>query len=379
MPDLAHIVGQDAAIGQLMRAMDSNRMPHAYLFVGPEGVGRRTTAAALANLLLCETPVAAHASAGAVRQACGRCQDCRTFAAGTHPDFHLIYKELARFHDDPGVRSRVMQDLGIDVIRSFLIAPANRSSARGRGKVFLVREAELLSAAAQNALLKTLEEPPPLVTVILIVQRREQVLPTILSRCHIVNFGPLPRDFVTGQLRQSGVAAPEARFWAAFTQGSIGRSLTLWRQGYYAIQQDILDRLANSPLVGDPELGEHLVKIMETLADDLVKQSKTDSGASMSKNLASRQAAGALLELIASAYQDALRLSCDRQAASSQLIHADQFHVIEAFHRRFQPHQLASIIEQLSDFEELLWRNVNPKVVWENVAITCSTAAPLRL
>ena len=97
-------------------------------------------------------------------------------AAGSHPDFQMVYKELAQYHDELSVRLRVMQDLGIDVIRSFLIYPAYRAGNRGRGKVFVVLEAELMSFPAQNALLKTLEEPPAGVRIILITSRPDSIV-----------------------------------------------------------------------------------------------------------------------------------------------------------------------------------------------------------
>ncbi len=295
--------------------------------------------------------------------------------AGSHPDFHLVYKELARYHDDSKVRDRVMQDLGIDVIRSFLIAPAYRAASRGRGKVFQVREAELMSAAAQNALLKTLEEPPPGVTIILLAERTEQMLPTTLSRCSVVRFGFLPRDFVVARLYEAGVKREEAEFWAAFTEGSVGRALRLAGQGMYAIKQDMLSRLAGMGKVGDAELGEHLTKRMEALAAAEVKAVKEEAGAELSAFLASRRAAGAMLELIASFYRDAMKLSLARDAAGAPpLTNADQSREIHALAGRFTSSQLAEIISQLSEFEELLWRNANPKIIWDNAVITCASA-----
>ncbi len=203
MVELQDIVGQDAAIGRLQKAWQADRLPHAILLTGPEGVGRRTTATAFAKVLLCEktccrSDVGLSASASrtvpletSYVQACGTCDDCRMMVADAHPDFQIVYKELARYHDNASVRARVMQDLGIDVIRRFLIEPSYRSPVRGRGKVFIVREAELMSIAAQNALLKTLEEPPVGVTILLITTRPEQLLPTTLSRCWQIRFGRL--------------------------------------------------------------------------------------------------------------------------------------------------------------------------------------------
>jgi DNA polymerase III subunit delta' len=392
MMNLLDIVGQDRAIAQLQRGLHGQRSPHALMFAGPEGVGRETTATAFAALLLCPQPVkiprrtlqgrfADLPEDFALVQACGQCHDCRMMDSRSHPDFHPVYKELARYHENSQVRDRVMQELGIDVIDSFLITPAGRSPSRGRGKVFVIRQAELMSDAAQNALLKTLEEPPPGVTIILLCNQPQQMLPTTISRCRVVPFHLLPRDFVAGRLAEQGLAPLEAQFWARYTDGSIGRAMELSQAQMYEVKQHILDRLAAMPPTGDAELGEHLHKITEKLADETIQAVKKSQGAEMSKSLATRQAAGAMLELIASAYADAmhLRAGMDADAPVPPIVHQDQEPKIAALAGRFSASQLAEIIEQLSEYEQLLWRNVSGKLVWENVVITCASAAPLKL
>jgi DNA polymerase-3 subunit delta' len=329
-------------------------------------VGRRTTALALGRTLLCQD-VRKRPNAGRLaglerdyplHQACGACPSCRMIDAGSHADFQMVYKELARYHDDAGVRGRVMQELSIDVIRQFLIAPAGRSAAGGRGKVFVVREAELMSVAAQNCLLKTLEEPPPGVTIVLICRDAEELLPTTLSRCWIVRFGPLPRAFVRGKLVEGGMDPAEADFWAAFTDGSIGRAGALAAAGMYPIKRDLLDRLGSLDAAGSADLADWLVKVTDKLADESVARVKRDEGAALSKNLAA----------IAPA-----------TGTGRTLVHTDQPAAPAALAGRLASTQLAEIIEQLAQYEDLLWRNVSPKVVWDNVAITCNSAAPLRL
>lgn len=400
MTNLFDIVGQDRAIAQLQRALAGGRMPHAMIFAGPLGVGRRTTAHALAQLLLCEKPVEVGRESLKpaarrenfpegipLRQACGHCRDCQMMKASSHPDFHPVYKELARYHDNAQVRDRVMQELGIDVIESFLIRPALRSPQRGRGKVFVVREADLMSPSAQNALLKTLEEPPKGVTIILLCQQPEEMLPTTLSRCSLLPFGLLPVDFVRAKLAQEALPAAEAEFWARFTGGSIGRSLSLSRMGLYAIKRETLDRLAAMGPSGEAELGEALAKTTEALAEQAVKEAKQADGSELSKSLAGRRAAGAMIEIIASAYADAMHLRCAAMVQADQaptpgataIVNQDQPSQVQALADRFEPAQLARIIEQLSQYEQILWRNVSAKIVWDNVVITCATASSLRL
>lgn len=382
MIHLDDIVGQDTAVGQLRRAYESGRWPHALLFAGPEGVGRRTTALALAELLLCERPEGGAAGpslfGGEVEPipptACGECEDCRMTAGGSHPDLHVVRKELAAYHDDTNVRNRRMQNLGIDVIRQFLIRPAGAAPSRGRGKVFVVLEADLLTDGAQNALLKTLEEPPSGATIILICRQVEQLLPTTRSRSALVRFAPLPREFVAERLAEAGVPPGEAEYWAALTGGSLGRSLAAHERGLYEGKRDLLARVANA--AEDEELSERLEKAMDKLSRKLVSESRGGDAPQLAVSVANRRAAGMLLEIVSGAFRDAMS---DRAGRAGPPINADQPEVVDRLAGRFDARELAGAIEQLCRYEQLLWRNVSTKTLWENVAVTCASAAALRV
>ena len=383
MPELGDIIGQDGALARIQRGLSSARVPQALLFVGPDGVGRRTAAVALAKTVLCRKP-RRRGNAGrlaelpadfSLRSACGGCASCRALEAGTHADFHLVYKELARYHEDPKVRDRVMQELGIDVIRDFLIAPAGRRSAAGTGKVFVVLEAELMSAEAQNSLLKTLEEPPPGVTIILISETAEELLPTTLSRCWMVNFAPLPQAFVRERLAAAGVGKAEAEYWAAYTEGALGQALRLAEQGMYKVKRDLLAAVSAEGGEG-MDLAGRLEKAAERLAAQLAAEVKQQEGAELSRLLATRRAAAVILGLLAGFFRDALTVAT---GADRPLVNADQAVCVRSLAGRFGTARLAGVIEQLSEYEGLLWRNVNPPLVWENAAITVSSAQPLRL
>ena len=378
MPNLLDIVGQDGALAQLQRLAVSERRPHAFLFVGPEGVGRQTTALGFAALLLCRSPLS-RPNAGRLpelpadfplRQGCGDWNSCRTLSAGTNPDVHLIYRQLARYHQDPTVRSRVMQELGVEVVRQFLISPAHQAPAGGRGRIFIVREAELLSIAAQNALLKTLEEPPPGVTIILICTSEMELLPTTRSRCQVIRFGPLPIEFVAEGLSAEGIAPAEARLWAAVGDGSITRARQFAAGGLDELRRALVRQLAALNPSGAGALAELLHGAMEEQA----KRLRADDEA-LAGNLANRQAGGMLLALLSSIYRDALAMA---SGSGRPPIHADQAEAIRTLAGRFDLTELADIITQLARCERLLWRNVNPKTLWDNVSATCAAAVPLR-
>ena len=153
------IFGQSHAIDWLCRAYLGDRMPHGLIFAGPVGVGKATTARALSALFLCQEPKST--------SPCNRCASCTTLAAGNHPDYHLITKELIRAYDETGKSKGI--DLSIKVIRPELVDAAGRKSFMGRGKVFIIKQAELMNVAAQNAMLKTLEEPLGRTLIVLLI------------------------------------------------------------------------------------------------------------------------------------------------------------------------------------------------------------------
>src|SRR3982751_2768835 len=129
------IFGQQPAVDTLLGAWRSGRLPHGLIFAGPAGVGKFTTARALGKLFLCEKPQA--------DAACNACESCRVFDAGNHPDWHVVTKELIRYHDKTGKSKGI--NLGIEVVRAEVVDPAGRKPVMGRGKVFIIEQAEVMT------------------------------------------------------------------------------------------------------------------------------------------------------------------------------------------------------------------------------------------
>lgn len=215
MATLDAIFGQDAAVSWLRSAVSAGRLPHGLLFSGPAGVGKGTTALALAGLLLCHQPRTAPAL-----DRCGRCDSCVLLDAETHPDYRRVYRQLIRLEKDAKAR-----DLSVDVIRDHLLIPASRTSQLGRGKVFVVEEAERMSRAAQNALLKTLEEPAPDTVIVLLTDTPGALLPTVRSRCQPLWFSPLPDELMLAELERRGVPRATAESAVRLADGSLGTAL----------------------------------------------------------------------------------------------------------------------------------------------------------
>jgi DNA polymerase-3 subunit delta' len=202
---LSEIEGQERAIGILGRALAADRLGHAYLFAGPAGVGKRATALALARACLC---------AIAPGVGCGTCPECRLIEVGSHPD--VFVEDLARAQlEKPGA-----SHISIDQMRRVRSQLAMRP-VRGPRKIGLVDPADRMTADAQNALLKTLEEPRGRATLVLVAANADALLPTIRSRCQLVRFAPLADDLVTRLLLAGGVDAEAARSAACLAEGSL--------------------------------------------------------------------------------------------------------------------------------------------------------------
>lgn len=202
------VLGQRPALQRLSAELSAGRLAHAYLFVGPAGVGRGSTARALFLALNCrqrdrETP-------------CGQCDSCHRFLAGTHEDFI----ELAP--PDDAASAQIKVEAVRQVIHTLGFAPF-----AGGVRLVLIRSAGHLNPSSANALLKTLEEPPPDNILVLTVQDPRELLPTLVSRCRKVTFSPLPDETVQGELVRRGVDPEAARLRAAAAGGSLGRALEL--------------------------------------------------------------------------------------------------------------------------------------------------------
>ena len=226
-----NILGQREPKRRLRRLLETDRLPHALLFSGPEGVGKRRTAEALAATLLCSSPAAGHP--------CGTCESCRAFSRGIHPDFFFVVPEAVG-KGARSIRIEAMRALGSALARPPELAPR---------QVALIDDAQRMNEAAANSFLKTLEEPTGDVVFLLVTGMRAALLDTIVSRCLEIPFGPLALPELSEVLHRHGVEAEEAAALAALADGSAGRALALHAEGALRRREEAVSLLARVPQI----------------------------------------------------------------------------------------------------------------------------------
>jgi len=221
----SHILGQETAVATLTRALETDRVHHAYRFEGPDGVGKEMAAFALAQALVC---------VGGDKLGCGKCDACRrvvTFSeeephSPIHPDIRIV----ARGFYPPevlGQRTGETKEISVHQIRAIVLSHAQFPPHEGRARVFLVRAAEEMSTGAANALLKTLEEPRQGTHFVLLTARPDRLLSTIRSRTLPLRFGPLSEPILRGILTKQGVPAERQDLAIELSGGSASAALAL--------------------------------------------------------------------------------------------------------------------------------------------------------
>jgi len=239
------LLGQDKAKRLIRRALSSERMPHAFLFRGPEGVGKQLFAREMAAAVNCSNRNG--------ERACGACPSCRKYRSGSHPDFMVV-------RPDKGA-------IKIEQVRQMSLAlsyPPYESQTR----VVLIEDVHGMRAEAANSLLKTLEEPPPDNLLILTADSSREILPTIASRCQLVPFYSLSRQETVEVLIRcdAGLDQDTAELVARLAEGSPGRARLLLQTEMIAVMRQVTAVLSDPFFHPDRGAGT-LLQAAETMAD----------------------------------------------------------------------------------------------------------------
>lgn len=242
------LLGQDKAKRMLSRSLAAGRVPHAYIFKGPEGVGKRLFARGVAAAVNCRDKDRVGA--------CGVCSSCKKFRSMNHPDFQVVSPEK-------GV-------IKIDQIRRLtkeLSYPPYESTMR----VVVLEDVQTMRREAANSLLKTLEEPPENNLLILTAEASQEILATLTSRCQVVPFSQLSVDDTVTILVQHGIEREAARLLARLSEGSPGKALLFHKTEMIGLWRKLVSFLSDKAIDADRDVGEllHLAENMASLKEEL--------------------------------------------------------------------------------------------------------------
>jgi len=369
---------QPSAVRMLRAAVAGDRVPHAYLFVGPRGVGKGLAARELTKLLFCESPVRTGDP-----DPCDTCGSCRRVDRDVHPDLHWFRKEADHNDFRLHVVARRNDSPDAVVTESVMLTPMEAPFT-----VTVLDDAELLNVAAANALLKTLEEPSPHAVLILLCSDASRLPGTILSRCQWVRFGPLPEAFVAEKVREvlaarapddadqgrrgeqaEPVSPDEIAFVCRFAGGSIEGAASLAGSGLWDLKRQLVARLPDINAAAALVMAEAIEEWGSRLA-----RGRHLKPRSAEANAVRRQSARLGLAAVASAFGDAALLAAGGDAGG-RLVNADQREQIEAL-AAWPAETGARAVGLLADGQTEISRYVHTELAVENALIQVSRLRP---
>jgi len=311
----SQILGHERQKDILRRALVTGRLAHAYLFEGPEGIGKQLMALALARAVFCTEG-----------SGCGTCIACRKVDHHNHPDLHLLAPD--------GASIKIEQVRGLQKELSYKPLEAPK-------KICLIEAADRMNPAAANALLKTLEEPNGEALLILLTARPERLLSTIRSRCQRLPFQRLPQATIKQVLlRQLGLEETEGHILAALAEGSFKKALGKDRDLYLDQRKELVQQLARLQ-------GRRVVPVFD-LAQKLAED---------------KDRLQEVLEILQAVYRDLLLLCHDPAAA--RLVNIDLKETLSQLGRQESTDSLLRKLTALARTRYLLERNVNRQLALE--------------
>jgi DNA polymerase III subunit delta' len=325
--------GHDALVKSFGDMLQRGRLGHAYLFVGPSGVGKKLFATEFAKALVCER-------AGGKFDACDQCPACSQVAAGTHPD--VIF----------AARPEDKNDFPIDDIRE-VTKKLYLKAARGGYKVAIIDDADDFNDASANCFLKTLEEPPPKSVLILLATDPERQLSTIVSRCQIVRFAPLPPNLVTDLLVEQGIDGEKAARLAGMSTGSLGLARDLAEDDLWKFRAELNSQLAE-PRIDAVGLGRKWMAFVEEAGKESGQQ---------------RRRAALILKLLVDLLDRALRAS----AGVIENKDSEEQRAVKALAERLGTERLLKLIDRTLEADRQIDRKVQLVLIVEALADAFAT------
>jgi DNA polymerase III subunit delta' len=318
------LAGHRQLLDLTARAAARGTLPPSLIFAGPEGIGKRHAAVALAQLFNCASPAGEPSP-----DACGHCASCRRIARGVHADVLII---------EPGETGAIKVDQARQAIERSAYRPFE-----GKRRVVIVDDADAMEASAQNALLKTLEEPPAASTFVLVTARPDVLLPTVQSRCQRLRFARLsPADIADVLMRDHGFAEADAHAAALLADGTVGRALEGDSAAYVEARESAIGMLKALASAHDPR--------QRLAASRLLGRDKTD-----------RDELGRRLRLVSSMLRDlgVLLTRADERSLANADLKPGLQRLVTAYDGDRTVRAFSSVDRALAALD----RNASPKIV----------------
>lgn len=332
-----NLIGNDAARDLLKRLAEKDRVPHALLFTGPDGVGKKLFAFELARMMLCP------------ERACGTCPICSRIGVFDIPkpekgeDFDAVFLSD---HPDVGLVVPYKRNLRVGAIRE-LEREAHFRPFEADRRLFVIDDADKMNDPAANALLKTLEEPPSTTFLVLVTSRPDALLQTIRSRCQTVRFAPVETELIEKVLVKDGKDPKEAALAARVSRGSVGKAMS-FDAGWFTQTRDTLLEVLRSAFASGGI--STMLQLSEQLNDAKSKDRYEEA-----------------IDILESLMRDIFAVK--RGAEKVDVLHSD---ILDGLAKLADMATTASIVRAITDIEELQFNflvNINRKVATDGLFV----------
>lgn len=320
------IVGQERAIKILTKSLKENKISSSYIFVGSEGTGKKLTAIEFTKAVNC-------LNLNKDLEACEDCQSCSEISKQRSPDLKII---------EP-----IKNSIKIEQIRE-MRKEIGLKPFKNRKKIYIIDKAERMTIEASNCLLKTIEEPPYYAIIILICSKIDPILPTIVSRCQIINFGLISsykiKEFLLN--KNKNIEKEKAEIISKLAQGSIGSALKLLSaEEYFIRREEVLDYLST---ISPGKYGDDIFTKIEKMVSEIDRIEE-------------------ILEMIKLWYRDILIIK--NTGDQKYIANCDKLEILEEKSKIYSQEILIDILDYLEKVEEYLIKNVNKRLIFERLYI----------